>query len=214
MITPATFTDERDAIKLRLEDDRKEKCPLNKRVDESVDATQGTTSANMANDAAINGIYERYDDRLRRFLEGKLDSPEDREDVAQEVYLRLIRDSRLHEREVSFSFICTIASNIIKDRFRRQQVRKMNAHVSLNDLKLKSPELTPEEWVQSEQGMDMFRNVYKSLGKANQRAFTLHRFVGLTYAEIANEMGISKRTVCKYISESILKFREQYGETS
>ncbi|MBW2367234.1 MAG: RNA polymerase sigma factor [Deltaproteobacteria bacterium] len=199
---------------MRLEDDRKEKCPLKKRADKSADAPQGTAPANVANNEAVNGIYEQYDARLRQFLEGKLDNPEDREDVAQEVYLRLIRDPRLHEREITFAFICTIASNIIKDRFRRQQVRKMNAHVSLTDMKLKSPELTPEEWVQSEQSMDMFRNVYKSLDKAYQRAFTLHRFVGLTYSEIASEMGISKRTVCKYISESILKFREQFGETS
>ena len=42
----------------------------------------------------------------------------------------------------------------------------------MNDLKLKSPELTPEEWVQSEQGMDMFRNIYRSLDK--NTVFKIH----------------------------------------
>ena len=44
------------------------------------------------------------------------------------------------------------------------------------------------------------------------RPLTLHRFVGMTYAQIATEMGVSKRTVCKNITEAVIQFRGQFSE--
>jgi len=160
----------------------------------------------------VNDIYKNYNSGLRRYLARHIYCVEDRDEIAQEVFIRLIRHPKLEELEPSMALLCKIASNIIKDRFRRQAVRKANAHVSMTAMDLPSSGFSPEQLVCSEEGIDVMRKVYNNLDKNCQRAFTLHRFVGLTYAQIAKEMGISKRTVCKHISNAVLKMREQIGE--
>lgn len=169
---------------------------------ESMDETKGT----------IIQIYNKYNLWLRGYLARHMASQQDVDDMAQEVYLRLIKQHRRKKQKASYALIRTIATNLLKDRFRREYARKMKAHVSADDVNLISPDISPEQFVLSQEVSKMLAKTFESLNKNSQRAFLLHRLKGYTYEEIASEMGISKAMVQKHISHVLLKLEKKLGK--
>lgn len=159
----------------------------------------------------IDIIHEKYDTGLRRFVSRRLDSKQDIDDVTQDVYLRLIRHSRPNELRPSLALLCTIASNLIKDRFRSARIRKAEAHIPLESVELVSPPASPEQILRAKDAVAGFIGVFESLNPNCRRAFLLHRFKNLTYNGIAKEMGISKSMVKKHISHALSELRKTAG---
>lgn len=187
----------------------KEQVFFVRHTDDTQEKVGQSTQARIRNDLAVTDIYNKYNIMLSRFLRIRLNCPEEQKDVSQEVFLRLMRDPILLDRNISLSFLCTIASNIIYDRFRRDQARHKNTHIPMDDFELKSAEMTPEDFMQSHQTFIKFRKIYKSMDKKNRLAFKLNRLDGLKYDEIAKQMGVSKRTVCYCISAAKQTFNRQ-----
>jgi len=161
--------------------------------------------------SSVGEAYSKYNAVLRRFLFRRLDSTEDVDDVAQEVYLRLVRYHKTGV-EASLPFLYTIASNLLKDRFRRQRTRAADAHISVDALELAASTDTPEQLLRSKQGTEAFRRVLRTLGPTSRQVFLLHRFRGLTYDEIAVEMDITKSKVKNSIYSALRHFRERLPE--
>ena len=173
------------------------------KVPESVHESEG--------DGIVNEIYRKFNKGLHRFLKRRLDSEDDVEDVAQEVYLRLIRYRKLDEIKPSLTLLCTIAANLLKDRYRRIRVRNIHPHISMSDTEeVASPEASPEEVVKSKEGLKYFQTVYRSLSDDCRQAFMLHRFKGYTYEEIARTLGISKSMVQKHISRVLFQLGKKF----
>lgn len=174
-------------------------------------ANQGTSSGHNPGDhGIINDIYSKYNKGLYRFLRRRLNSKDDVDDVAQEVYLRLVRHRNPEDIKPSLALLCTIAANLLKDRYRRMKVRSMHTHTSISDTDIESPDASPEDVVKSKEGLKYFQTVYRSLNKECRQAFMLHRFKGYTYDEIAREMGISKSMVQKHISYVLFQLGKKF----
>ena len=135
----------------------------------------------------VNGIYKKYNTGLRKYLERRLPSPEDVDVIVQEVYIRLIRHSKLDGLEPSLPLLCTIASNLIKDRIRKKGAGARYMHVPLDEVEIKSKMASPEEMVMSNEGIAKFKLFFKTLNKDCQRVFILHRLKGFTYEEISEK---------------------------
>ncbi|NNF99434.1 MAG: RNA polymerase sigma factor [Desulfobacteraceae bacterium] len=162
-------------------------------------------------EAIVGAVYTKYHLWLHSFLVNRLGSRQDADDIAQEVYVRLIRHRRIETLNPSFSLLRTIASNLLKDRFRSQQARSANAHIPFDDANLRAQDASPEEILTSKEGVEMLTGVFESLNKNCQRAFVFHRFKGLTYEQIATEMNISRDMVKKHISHALKQFRKKIG---
>ena len=157
-------------------------------------------------------IYNTYHLRLKRYIATRLKSQEDVDDIAQEVYLRLIRNYNVTDLQPSLALLCKIASNIIIDRFRRDITRASAAHVDLEAVELESFNASPEKTLQAKEELDQFAAEFKKLNKVSQKVFVLHRFRGLTYDEIAQQMGISKSMVYKHLSAVMLHMAKVFGK--
>ena len=158
-------------------------------------------SAISANRTVV-AAYSRHNKALRAFLKCRLKSS-DIDDVAQEVYLRLVRHPRLDEMEVRFSLLCKMASDIIKDRYRKQSVRKEKDHISFDEYGTISPVLSPEQMLESKEGVSVIKNAIKSLNRKSRKAIILHRFRDMTYKQIGMEMDISISMVRKHILHAL-----------
>lgn len=154
--------------------------------------------------SAITAIYEKYNVGLLKYLNKRLQSKEDVEDVAQEVYIRLIKYTNLDGLEPSLPLLCTIAANLIKDRLRKAKTKAIYRHVSLSDIETKSNDTSPEEIAMSREGVEKFKHVFRSLKKDCRKVFILHRLEGFTYEEISVKMGISKSMVYKHLNRAML----------
>jgi RNA polymerase sigma factor (sigma-70 family) len=151
----------------------------------------------------MRAIYDKHNVDLRAFVARKLNGSGDADDVTQEVWLRLVRHQKLNGREPSFGFLCTIASNVIIDRYRKGQVRQTDAHFPLDEDAVASPAQSPEYDLRSKEGVEVIRRAFKSLNKKSRQAMILHRFRGLTYEKIGKEMGISISMVRKHIVNAL-----------
>ncbi|MBW2370323.1 MAG: RNA polymerase sigma factor [Deltaproteobacteria bacterium] len=158
----------------------------------------------------INTYYKNYHTGLCKYLSHHLYSKEDIEDVAQEVYLRLVRHPDLDKFPPSLSFLRKIASNILIDRFRSQRAKSQYTHVPLDDVPVATSVASPERLTRSKMGLEMFQCVFEAVNEDCRKAFTLHRFHGLTYNEIAKEMSISKSMVNKHISHFLFELKKKF----
>jgi len=173
-----------------------------------MDTLRSLSVSDLRKDNDIGQIYDKYHAGLLGFLRTQLISKEDAEDLAQEVFLRLVRYENLKELKSPWSFLRKIASNLMKDKFRRQRFREADAHIPFDDIQIASPTASPEQAIVSKERIDELNTLLKSMTEDCQTVFTLSRFGGLTYDEIARETGISIHMVRKHISRVLKELRK------
>ena len=160
-------------------------------------------------DETREGFFELFqmdNSALYRFLSRHLESREDVADMAQEVYLRVSRKNAKTAIQYPRAYVFKTASNLLKERARKNSVRKTNHHVT--DIELVSNAPSPEEVVQSRQALKIIEKSLKKLRPESRRAFALHRFDGLSYEKIAIEMSISKSMVKHHICQVLFQCRK------
>lgn len=68
----------------------------------------------------VLSLFEKYYGRVYCFARQSLQAWQ-AEDIAQDVFLKLLQHSQLEEKTISISYLLKIADNLIKRRYRRQQ---------------------------------------------------------------------------------------------
>ncbi|MBW2366355.1 MAG: sigma-70 family RNA polymerase sigma factor [Deltaproteobacteria bacterium] len=164
---------------------------------------------------AFGDTFKKFNGSLHKFLSHHLDSKEEVDDLSQDVYLRVVQHLR-PDKKTSWTYLKTIAINLLNDRFRLRKARESYPIFSIDDMdqfEVASEAASPEQILQAKQLFLMFRQVVENLKPNSRRAFMLHRVRGLTYKEIAQEMGISRSMVKKHICHVILELRKKVGES-
>lgn len=185
---------------------------LDKAINTREDVSSGT-SIEADVEGFVSRVFQSYNGRLFRYLRRRLTSEEDVEDIAQEVYFRLARYAEAATVKYPQAFLFRTASNLLKDRIRREKVRANGKHVSLDGIELPCPKATPERVLQSKQGVESLAASIRELNPKCRQAFILHRFSNLTYGEIAERMGISVSMVEKHIMFALAYLETKLRDT-
>ena len=162
----------------------------------------------MAPGSIIERAFKEHGTALRRFLQARLALQEDREDLIQELFLKLSGIDNLAERlsEQSGSTRCyllAIATNLIVDRQRRASARREDQQHSYNDELAPSENFAPEAIAATQQQVDTTVKLLQRMNPKYRRAFVLNRFKYKSYREISQEMGVSETTVERYIASAL-----------
>ena len=151
--------------------------------------------------------YEEFGSALIGYLRANLRCVEDANDLAQDVYLRIVRHEDVARIRSLKSFVFTIAKNLLRDKSRRCATRLADNCVHEDDVTLSTHNDDPLQMIEAE---EVFRNVNRILGElrpACRKAYFLSRTYELSYAEIALHMGISVSMVEKHISAALRALR-------
>ncbi len=175
----------------------------NERTSES---SPSRRSSELADD--IRRAYINYYDALRRLLLHRFGSSVEIEGVIQETYSRAIKNHN-PELKPSLTFLFKIAVNLVKDRYRKAQVQSVDSHISLDRVSLVSNLESPEQILQSKQCVEEMQRTLRGLNPAWRRVFLLHRVKGLTYEEIAADLGLTKNQVRNYMHQVIVQLRKK-----
>lgn len=152
----------------------------------------------------------RYGRGLRRFLSVHLRNVQDVPDLAQEVYLRLLRVSHHEAIRNPEAYLFTVASHVV-----RQHLLRQSHAATVVDITEEIPELTvpageePQARVENSQRVEQFQK--EILGRLPRRvgaALVLHRIRGYTVQETASVMGISRETVKQYLADAAKRCRK------
>jgi RNA polymerase sigma-70 factor (ECF subfamily) len=139
----------------------------------------------------------------------RLRDPQRAADIAQDVYIRLIRirgRTRIRDEK---AFLFMVATNLVRDEARRVRANVVTGQIDSNVINLPGVEPSPERVVESRQALKVLFESIGQLKPQYRQALVLHRFGGMSYPQIAVEMGLSVSTVEKYIIRALRYFREQ-----
>lgn len=157
---------------------------------------------------AFDRIYELYSHKLFSFVFGILKNDAESEDIVQEVFIKIWESrNKLGDYKLLNSYIFTIAYNNSIDLIRK----RINNGKYLDHLK-NSSIVQENSTVISEIEFDELsqhaEKLIMNLPERQKQVFQLHREKGLTYSEIAEQLGISKNTVENHMVNALKYLRQ------
>jgi len=160
-------------------------------------------------DPALVGSWARqWHRQLRRFLAKRLPSEADAEDLAQEVYLRLLRFDGADLVRQPQAYLCKVAAHVASEWQLSARQSKPHSSEALDEL---ITEDTLGEDLDLELRRGQLREVLRRLPANMRKALILQHRDGLSYEEIAREMKVTLRMARRYIEEGYVKLRQQLG---
>jgi RNA polymerase sigma-70 factor (ECF subfamily) len=154
-------------------------------------------------------LFELYYHRVYCFSRRSL--PADAaEDIAQEVFTRLLKLERLPELTVSVSYLIKIADNLIKRRYNKNQ--RFNRFLECaEDL---APTTVGRKAPMVEVDRDELDRHLAHLSPREADAVRLVICEGLSYQEAAASMGVPVSTVNNWKYRGLQKLKDKYTDTT
>lgn len=147
--------------------------------------------------AAVQHLYEQHHHWLQGWLRGRLSSACDAADVAQDTFVRILGTRSAHQIREPRDYLATVARGLVIDRYRRRAIEMAY---------LESLAARPEQVAPSEEDKAIIIETLMAVDKAlsnlsarAQRIFLLSQLDGLTYQQIARQLGVSLTTVKKHM---------------
>ena len=161
---------------------------------------------------SVQNTIRRYHDSLIQFLRQRLRVPEDALDVAQEAYIRLMQYQDSRQIRSPSSMLFRIAMNVANDLGRAELARGVPNQCSLDDLDIASDEPSAERQITARQDLALLYTVIEQLPPKCRQVFLLSRVRRMTYGEIAEHCGISRKMVEKHISHALAVCMQKVSE--
>ena len=153
----------------------------------------------------LANLYHDNHAWLRGWLSRQVRCPQDAADLAQDTFARILnaRESVATLREPR-AFLSTTARRLIIDQVRRKQIE--NAY--LQELALTAEALegyqSPEQILTTLEALEQIAIILEGMQDKARQAFVLYYLDGLTQCQIARQLGLSDRTVRKYLIQALL----------
>ena len=163
------------------------------------------STAEPAFQSTITELYSEHHGWLHGWLRRKLGCTHNAADLAQDTFARILnaRESVATLREPR-AFLSTTARRLIIDQVRRKKIE--NAY--LQELALTAEALegfqSPEQILTTLEALEQIAFILEGMPEKVRQAFVLYYLDGTAQAEIARQLGLSDRTVRKYLIQALL----------
>lgn len=149
-------------------------------------------------------IAARYGTRLRRFLAVRLRNADDVPDLAQEVFLRLLRVEGYESIRSPEAYLFTIASHVIHQHAVRRSSEPVSVDITemVSELRTCTSDDPPDQAAQA-QRVDELERILGYLPVRVATALVLHRVAGYSVQEVGDELGVSRETAKKYLARAV-----------
>jgi RNA polymerase sigma factor (sigma-70 family) len=162
---------------------------------------QSATSAEVCADS-ITVLAAELQAPLRAYLRRLLPQEADVEDVLQETWARVLGKLDHGRDESSLrAFVFRVATNVAFDRMRRRKTRGAECGVDEAECAAGSP--LPEELVDLDRQMGQLQEALAQMSARCRTVFLLRAREQLAYDDIAERLGLGKRTVERAMREAL-----------
>lgn len=172
--------------------------------------------------AAYEELVRKYHPRLVRVLRSIGPRADLAEDLAQETFMRVWRARQRYEAGAKFStWLFTIATNVARNSSRRvgrrQEVNEVDAPPTADGSQavgvlaataLEASGMMPNRLVEGSERGEIIRQAVETLGDRQRTALMLSRFENMSYAEIAETMGLTTQAVKSLLSRARVNLKE------
>ena len=170
-------------------------------------------------------LYRKFRPTVRSFFQRKGFSPQESDDLTQEVFLRVFKSIDTFRRESRLErWLWEIAAHIYSNEIRIRRTEKRDAREQSLDavveteegaapmLAIPSPGQSQEDEVVRSERSKALHAALQGLPDQMRRCCILRYERGLKYQEIAFVMGISVKTVKSYLHQARKRLMDQFGD--
>lgn len=162
--------------------------------------------------ALFSSLYGEHHSWLKSWLQRRLGCRDVAADLAHDTFLRVLSKGLSANIVQPRAFLSTIAHSLFVNLLRRRQLERsyLEALAQLPEKLAPSPE---ERW-QLFEALQAIDSMLDGLPDKVRSAFLLSQLEGLTHAEIAQRLGVSKSSVRQYIAQALLRCMAVAAEQS
>jgi RNA polymerase sigma-70 factor (ECF subfamily) len=158
------------------------------------------SGTDLAHRNDVGGLFRAHYPWLCARLRRQLGASSSVEDIAAETFAQLLESPGLTPIREPRALLTTIARRLIYQLWRRRDLERQHLAQWQHDDHPQAP--SPEERVQLTQVLQGLDRTLERLPGKVRATFLLSRIDGLTYPQIAAELGISQRSVSVYMTRS------------
>jgi RNA polymerase sigma-70 factor (ECF subfamily) len=165
--------------------------------------------------AFVDSLAREHGARLRRFLASRLRyAASDVPDLVQEVYLRLLRIPQHESIRSPQAYMFTIAFHVLHQHKLALADAPETVDPTALPSEIDSAEMDRDPAIRAaaRERLGQLETVLRELPPNAFVSFVLHRRYGFTLEEIAEQLGVSRAMVKKYLARAVAHCRERFEE--
>ncbi len=149
--------------------------------------------------------FEAYGQEILGFLRRRVSSPEQAEDLLQQVFLRVMGRADWKEVRNPEAYLRATARHVLVDFYRTQNSRDKGVVLEYQESWHADETWQPDNSALSQEFVNRLAAALDSLSPKVQRAFVLSRVYGHTYKQIGEILSLSPRTVEKHVAKAVAR---------
>jgi len=156
------------------------------------------TDANIA----LEVLYDTQRGWLHSWLKRSLGCSQQAADLAQDTFVRLLVRNQPISARAPRALLAQIARGLVVDHWRRDALQRayLQTLAQLPESHYPSPAVRHEAM----QCLERIAQLLEGLKPAVRDAFLLYQLGGLTHTQIAEQLGVSSRTVERHVAKALL----------
>jgi RNA polymerase sigma-70 factor (ECF subfamily) len=139
---------------------------------------------------------------IRTYLIAKCGNAELAEDLTQEAFVRLWNNQHKVEIEKAKSFLFTVGNNLFLDHLRHHKVKNNYK----NSFSIQQDNNDPQFLIEMDEFKQKLEYTIQSMPQGAREVFLLNRIEKLTYAQIADNLGLSVKAIEKRMQKALEVF--------
>jgi len=162
----------------------------------------------------VTGLLETHGQQLRRYLLSRVRNSADVPDIVQEVFLRMMRVRNVETVRSPEAYLFTVARHVVQQHTLKQSTIPPSTDLAdlLSDRDPRATFADPALEVHADQCLERLQGGLDKLSPKVRASFLLSRRDGLTFEEIAAELGTTKHMVKKYLMRALTRLRHGLEE--
>lgn len=149
----------------------------------------------------VQTLYSAHHTWLSAWLRSRLGNAADAADLAHDTFLRLLLKTERLELQAPRAFLRTIARGLVIDHWRREEIERAYLESIAHLPEALAPDAEARALVL--ELLEEIARVLEGLKPKVRKAFLLAQCDGLTHKQIAAHMGVSLRSVERYVAEAL-----------
>ncbi|MDE2058661.1 MAG: sigma-70 family RNA polymerase sigma factor [candidate division NC10 bacterium] len=161
--------------------------------------------------ARCEALYREHGARLLRLCRLLLRSPQEAEDVIQEVFLKLVERDAGSDRAMAWGpWLTRVAINACRDRQRAAWWRLWDRTAAEIELVDRDP--TPDTAALAGETRGHIWRAFRQLSQRQREVFVLRHLEAWPTQDVADALGLSTGSVKRHLFRAVARLRETLGE--